>query len=429
MIRVFNKTIVSKIELIYPLVVSFLGYFIINSLDGLNGAILIGLLLYLPLLLFNTTINLYYLIFYVANERMFIINGLPMGLIAIYVILLFFKTLLLEKYRINISFIFLSLSILILMLLKGVAQSDSPIDTEIIRHFFNLYIFFSLANKNKHNINIFSLNLGSWFCYGVFVATFIGLYDSFLRTNEIFTSNFFRLIPVNQDPNYYGVAVALAISVLIVKLSTGTLKDNKLVFYMVMLFAFGFMTQSRAFLITSIINIILLVIIFSKQKLGYKFGILTTFVLISIIGYQLGFFQIFERSIERFRYAGLEDVRLILWKEYFEILTMNFKNFFFGIGKVYDLTSIRLAPHNFLIGAWAYYGFLLTATIISSYYFIAYKFKIISINRRWKLHSYLLFLVVLIGYSFLDGIIDNLFFYGIGLSLTNVYLLEQSKRV
>jgi len=77
--------------------------------------------------------------------------------------------------------------------------------------------------------------------------------------------------------------------------------------------------------------------IFSKQKLSYKLGMIMTFVLISIIGYRLGLFEIFGRSVERLRYAGLEDVRLILWREYTRILTLDFKNFFFGIGKVYDL--------------------------------------------------------------------------------------------
>ncbi|HHX31751.1 MAG TPA: hypothetical protein GX712_04080 [Bacteroidales bacterium] len=429
MIRCLKNTIVSRTELIYPLFVSIIGYLIINNLEGLSGAILIGLFLYLPLILFNPTVNLYHLVFYVANERMFIIDGFSMGLIAIYIILLFSKTLLLEKLKVNKSLVFLGLFMLILMLLKGVVQSTSPIDTEIIRHVFNLYIFMSLVKNNRHNINEFSLNLGSWFCFGVFVATFIGIYDSFSRTSEILTSNFFRLIPVNQDPNYYGVAVTLAISVLIVKLSLGTVKNNKLIFYMVLFFAFGFMTQSRAFLITSIINIILLLIVFSKQKVNHKFSILIALVLASLIGYPLGLFNIFERSIGRFRYAGLKDVRLILWREYIEILTTDVKNFFFGIGKRYDLTTIRLAPHNFLIGSWAYYGCFLTSMIISSYYFIYYKFKTINVSKRWKLYYYLLFLVVFIGYSFLDGIIDNLFFYGIALSLTNTYLLEQSKKV
>jgi len=429
MMNKYKNQIVDKIIFVYPLLVSIISYYLIISSNDLTGVIIVGFLLYLPILILNSTTNLFFLVFYVANERLFIIEGFPIGLIALLIILLFIKTFIQDKMRINILMLFFILMFFLLMFLKGTLQTGNPIDPELIRHILNVFILLSIINKNKDKLHKFSLNIGTWFCYGVFIASFMGIYHFYLRTNEFFMSDIFRLIPVNQDPNYYGVAVSLAISVLIVKLSKSTVRNNKLTYLLILLFAFGFMTQSRAFIITSIVNLTLFLLLFIKPKKGIKLGLLITLGITLFIGIQLGFSQVLSRSIERFQYTGLEDIRLTLWKEYSEILTRNLNNFLFGIGKIYDFTSTGLAPHNFLIGSWAYYGFMITGTIILTYVIIIAKFKRVSRLKKWHFVSYLFFLVLILGYSFLDGIIDNLFIYGIIITLANIYIIEQRKKV
>ncbi|MDD4772393.1 MAG: IS3 family transposase [Eubacteriales bacterium] len=146
---------------------------------------------------------------------MFVVLDQNRTFLALFIILLSIKITLEEKFYYEKSFIIFSIFIVILMFIKNIIFLDGFIDFPLIRIIINSFIFISFVDKIKDN-KLIIINMFFWYIIGCFFTIFYSLIYKLNLGISLSAIMSKRFAGVNNDFNYYAVAIAFAISILIV---------------------------------------------------------------------------------------------------------------------------------------------------------------------------------------------------------------------
>lgn len=424
--------------LIFPLLATFVMYY--YYLNSSNGLMITGLLLMiLPAFIYKSEYVFYVLLFTISNERMFIAMSGGQSFIGILIILLAVKIFIENNKKINISILFCIISMLILMFFKNIIFSQLEMDMDLIRFILNSYIFITIINIYKDDIERLALNSMVFYSLGVILTSSISLYHKIIMGNSLSRIAIYRFAGLRNDANYYAVTVALAISMMIILYFKREKKSIQTISVVIILFLFGGLSLSRGFIVANILNVILILALTKKSKI--KKRLILSFVIVIIIFIVLTNSNsviniISQQFLHRFEVDSIDSGRLSIWSTYISTLTANSKNLFFGLGRFnkdlfsmkYGLTNVA---HNILIGSIVSYGLLLTLMILIIFIVLFFNFRKTLQIKRWKIYYNIPLLVIISGYLFLDAMSSNSFFYGFCLCMLAGYLLyvSDSKKI
>lgn len=430
-IRKSKNLIIQNKFILLPLFSSIL-FYLYNSYQN-QFYMLIGLFfLFLPLLLFKSEKNLYVLLFCISNERMFRPLDGGQTFIALFIALFAVKIMIEKKFRYQTKIIICGMLLIILMLLKNMVVKSALIDTDIIRLILNGYILVSILDLYREKMSEVAKKSILFYAIGCFLTgafSFIYQLNSGRGLAAIMLN---RFAGINNDSNYYAVSIAIAIAVLIVCYFTSKKGKSSVLFMIIFLFVLGGISLSRGFIVANIPNVFLFLILFSKSG-GRKKIQFMLFIFFALILAATGsvFDQIIQSYSFRMSVDTLDSGRLFLWSAYINALMESPKNLLFGLGTFnrelfFGLYGVSNVSHNILIGSLATFGLLITLGIITLFLSLMNYFKKKLEIKRWKLYYYLPLTTAVIGYSLLDAITANVFFYGFFLSLMAGYLMYLS---
>ena len=385
--------------------------------------------LVLPLLLFTSEKNFYVLLFCISNERMFRPLSGGQTFIALFIILFTIRIMIEKKFKIQTKVIFYGIILLILMLIKNMVFRESMIDMNIIRLILNANILVSLLDLYKERMDEIAKKSFLWYALGCLITGSLSLFYQ-LNSGRAFTVIMInRFAGINNDSNYYAVSIAIAISVSLVYYFTNKKKKSSVLLLVLVLFTLGGISLSRGFIVANIPNVFLFLILFSKSG-GSKNTqiILATFFIIALVSSGTIFNQIKDSYMHRLNVDSFDSNRLFLWSTYINALMKSPKNLLFGLGTFnrelfFGLYGVSNVSHNILIGSLATFGLLITLSVITLFLSLMNYFKKKLEIKKWKFHYYLPLTTALIGYSLLDDITANVFFYGFLLSFMAGYLM------
>ena len=160
-----------------------------------------------------------------------------------------------------------------------------------------------------------------------------------------------RFAAINNDTNYYGVDVALAVScglVLYVHF-----QDNKYLLISIFLFLLGALSISRGYIVANLGNYYLLIRALRKSKLRWEdflFLIMLALLLVILSDYIL---EIIRSYIIRMKVDDISGGRIEIWKIYTKECFSNQQNLLFGLGQwdknvFYSKYGLNNVAHNFL---------------------------------------------------------------------------------
>jgi len=426
-----NNLIIQNRFILLPLLSSVLFY--LYNIYQSQLYMLTGLLfIFLPLLLYTSEKNLYVLLFCISNERMFRPISGGQTFIALFIALFAIKIMMEKKFKFQTKIIIYGILLIILMLLKNMVIKDLILDMDIIRLILNGYILMSILDLYKEKMSDVSRNSIIWYSVGCLTTGALSLFYQLNSGRAFMTVMLNRFGGINNDSNYYAVSIAIAISLLIVYYFTSKNGKSSILFLIISLFVLGGISLSRGFIVANIPNVFLFLILFSKSggRKKIQFMLFVFFVLILAATGSV-FDQIIQNYSFRMSVDTLDSGRLFLWSTYIDALMTSPINLFFGLGSYnkdlfYALYGVLNVPHNILIGSLVTFGLILTIGIIALFLSLQKYFKIKLGAKKWKLHYYLPLTTALIGYSLLDAITANVFFYGFFLSLVAAYLMYLS---
>ena len=314
-----------------------------------------------------------------------------------------------KEFNINLG-VYAIFIMIIWELLHAVGTSFSFVEyfrsiTELI-FIAMLFMFVNIKNL-KFNYIVTLLAITTVFMAFLVLIVQMQTTDTSLQT--IFTNKNFRLgmanknvsnYALNYNSNELGTICNASIVVMLVNVQKKTYKWYNIIL-IGLLFAFGFLTLSRTFIITFAL-IMFCFIFMQKDTISRKLqkivfisaGLALIYALLrSIIP------DIMSSLIARFMVDDVTNGRAFLFSFYMEHIFLSFKNLFFGVGiqniqeKIQDMyrTTIEV-PHN------AYQELIVVWGILGLVLFCALIFHIVKSwnNKKNKNHIELLPLLVLL---------------------------------
>lgn len=426
-----NSNILSKQIDKYVTLSSVIGATILFSLNYVHFSNFIFFLgfgiLVVPIIFCTPNSALCALFFYIPNERIFKYEGVSRGLIPLYIALLFLRTILDRRFRIDTRILVGGVLLFISMLIANSIAKRSLINTDIIKLILNALMFTFFLEIYRVDGKAAKEPL-RWYVLGTFAAILASLIFIFSRDISLLGVRFASL---KNDTNYFAVTIALAVSVSLIL----ELMEGKFIYLVaaVGLFIFGVFSVSKGFLVANLGNLFLLIYIYNKKEFKNK----KLFFVLALILFALilkpDFQHIIDAYLTRIRVADPSSGRIYIWTRYVQILLGDWKHFLFGLENwdkdlyftKYGLSNIA---HNFLIGALVSYGSFVVLVLVGVYWISYYRLAIRPFHFDF---TFLVLLVMLLGYSFLDGFLSNTFQFGffMFLIIKNIVETEQLQNI
>jgi len=289
-----------------------------------------------------------------------------------------------------------------------------------------IYLFFS---EKRIDVKSFVLNYAN----GLLLSSIIALFKDVIpnmsnyildeRAYELETS-VERFIGLYSDPNYYSLALILALSAIFVLYAYKRIGVSAYIYYGLIAF-FGSQTVSKSFFLMFLFLSVVFVFILIKNN---KIKTSIVFFLLLCFGAYLVFsgkIPIFENVLERFAAAKGDDIttgRSGIWTKYSEFLFEKPWRIVFGSG--IGTGYLGAAAHNTYIDFLYYYGILGTVLFLSTL-FIALTHC--GSNKK-NIANYLPLVCMLICFAFLSNLMYYDFVYTLIFVLFLLFSdLEQNK--
>lgn len=279
---------------------------------------------------------------------------------------------------------------------------------KIIKMFVSLsLLYFFIDGYQKEDIQIYS----TLYSVGLICASVVGLFKKSIpglaamytdaNTQYINGATVTRFSATFTDPNYYSLAVIVALGFLICVICCGiNMKSN--LFFCVVLTLFGLRTYSKSFILMLIILLIIsLILLIVNGKVGWTTVLLIVGIFILSSGV-LSRIEVVQALISRFStITNVNDLttgRNEIWSMYLDYILSNPRVICIGdgIGAAY----IQKAMHNIYIEIWYYVGILGGLLYIITLGGILHHRTIVF---RKNSVNYFLIVVVAFMYSFLCG--------------------------
>ena len=219
--------------------------------------------------------------------------------------------------------------------------------------------FFSM---DKPNVKHVVLSYANGLILSSFVAQFkkiIPNMSKYLTAGKTFEleENVERFTGLYSDPNYYTMAVILAMSLVLVLYVNRVIGKGAYVYSLIFVF-FGVQTVSKSFMLMLAFIVLFFAILLIKNKKKIESLIYIGLVLIVVTLIFNGSISIFDNIIERFlNYEGgdITTNRANIWNNYIEYLSLNFDKLIWGAGVGAPLL-MKVAAHSTYIDLVYYYG-------------------------------------------------------------------------
>jgi len=340
----------------------------------------------------------------VPNQRLLVLDFSDISLINILIFIIIFKQFIIDKKTIE----YLPL-LLIFILYSTMLVFFGASFVKIFFAFRIVFLFLMLIKSKEEYINNsqdFKFLIYS-FALGVLIMSYLGLF--FDPNFEISTSYRFSGGEYN-NPNDLSVILIFILSIILVLSDSPNLKLNKIfmVFSLVSILMFGFLTQSRTFLFGLVLALILfLVIIYKKIKKYMTLKNIIYILLIVILALYIFDFQswsiIFQNAINRITDPRNDDVtngRFQLWIQYYYYFLDNKFNFLIGstltTSEFYAIGITNVA-HNSIIELIVEYGVI--GSIIAIFFFVNMIFSVFSNFKKFlsnKFYSLIPLMVIIL---------------------------------
>ncbi|WP_438296702.1 O-antigen ligase family protein [Sporosarcina sp. FA15] len=415
--QLFGKGINYRMLLLFSAIELIFYISLDNPLFGYFGA----LILIISCFFLNSEHLIYLVVFLLANQRIIVFPQSDVTLINIIIVIALIKVLLLYKKQIVIPDIIIFL-VFILYSLFTVFLSGSISNVFIglkstLLFITLLYIF----KQNTNNINWY-YNLVMYFSIGCIIS---GTFGFIINGGSMFGENI-RFDPGgDNNSNIFGTMLSFAIANLLVITLLNKKFSLTVSIFIMLLLTFGFMTQSRSFMLATSITFLYIVIVsLTNNKLNKKYLYATIFIILCTMVYMILnqdtiLSKIFNSTMDRIINPRGDDIsggRLEIWTNYLDILFSNNTYLFWGMGdyKSYGLTVVAHNAFIEVVVSWGVIGLLI---IISLFIYVWYNLSRIWLNKghiKNGLVAYAPLVVVIItsmtGHSLLGiGVIVQIF--------------------
>ena len=280
-----------------------------------------------------------------------------------------------------------------------------------------VYLFFSETHIHPKK---FVLN----FSFGLILSSFIAQFNQYIpnMNNYIVNEKAFeleskvaRFSAFYSDPNYYSIALILALVGILMLAARNHIKNSAVVYYL-LIALFGAQTTSKSFILMfAIISVFFVFVLFKYKR--YSTLLLASIVFIAIIAVGFKDGGIFENTIDRFIMAdkntGILTNRDTIWVKYLEHFSSD--GFVLFVGNGVDAEFLGGAAHNTYIDFLYYYGLFGTA-IFAITLFLSIK---TSVNNRKRLLNYLPIACIMVNLFF----VSSLYYYDFAYMLIVVAFL------
>lgn len=283
---------------------------------------------------------------------------------------------------------------------------------DLLKLFMNimlLYIFIDSYEPENYHKCVF------YYEFGLVAASIIGLFKvdipgfaamySDLNISWINGVYVTRFSATFNDPNYYTIAVVVALAMAISLMAGNDRMSVDTMILGIVLLVFGCTTYSKSFyLMVAVLGIFTLLVLLRKGKIGWLlFTVLIVAILISTGA--LSSNEMIQTVLSRFNGASTDDMsslttgRWDIWEDYMSYIFSNLRITLFGdgIGASYYLGR---AMHNIYVEMWYYVGFIgMVGYLIMIAIFLFQR----SLVRRKSVLNYFLIIAVAVLYFFLAG--------------------------
>lgn len=383
--------------------------------------------------------------FLIPNQAIICIPNTSIGLLGVYSIVLLLKiikndrTCLMDLLK-KRGFIY---STIFLILLNGLNffRHGSLYDIAILIQMLIVVITFLSWNK-KGDLDIFQSMIDS-FVLGCLILCINGciygmLTNEWMQINTTNRSMILRFKGINDDSNYCGISFAFCSLIFFIKYTINMKYKN--LFLWLFFFALCMFTGSRGALLALIIGIIWYIVFSHKLKRKHLliFFFITVIFMICVLFIPIRFFESIRVSFIERTLAGLinssggdfSDIssgRFYLWKLYWQYFLESIQSVLIGFGlfNYGERIAGTICAHNVLISSLVTEGVLGTFSIVMIYF----QLFISSIRtKKIRMYAFSLLLVAIVGYMFLDGILDiRLSFYILIAGYSNLIIENKDK--
>ncbi|MFW3578598.1 hypothetical protein ACN9KL_09165 [Vagococcus fluvialis] len=298
-------------------------------------------------------------------------------------------------------------------------------------------IIFLVSKYNKADIQKIIL-LGS---IGFLLSSWIGVMryivenlNAALRSSSVLIggTDTLRFSGLAYDTNYYGVWSIFLVSCLLVLFSKESNRyiKNMYLLLLISIASLGFLTYSKAFVLTLLLLIIFYIVIELKMN---PFKIIGVFMFIFIVAILLKAsldFSIIEFISSRIigksnNLTSFTTHRDLLWKEYLNHIFSSFNTFLFGSGIRNQILHTQVA-HNFYIEILYLIGFIGTIGFLSlfSVFYLKLKKRISKKISLFQLSPLLSFLVVAFSLNFFS-VNETVMYLFIAIIFSTINLKEE----
>lgn len=257
--------------------------------------------------------------------------------------------------------------------------------------------------------------------FGLTIASIIGLFKTSISGFEAMYSDLnyqwingsrvLRFSATFSDPNYYTIAIIVALGLVIVYNESSEKRSKCITVFGIALFIFGCMTYSKSYyLMLGALAIIFLFILLRQGKIG-RIMFVTLAVAILISTGVLSNNEVIQTALSRFDGVSMSDSsslttgRSDIWSGYMSYILSNLRITLLGngIGAPYYLGG---ATHNMYIEIWYYVGII---GLIGYLVVISFLLSERRLLFRRSIFNYFLIVIVAALYFFLAGFIAYAF--------------------
>ena len=385
--------------------------------NNLNYAILSTLILIVSIIISKIKYGFLLYVSLVPNISMFKISDDSTALLSIIVLILLIKTVFHPEFKINLNLLIGGTFFLILSItsysIEGNLLGLISQDIRMILSLILIYSIFLIHKKETENILILLLVS---FVFGTIFAGIIG----FLNLKFILNNSYSRLFPLEGDPNYFAVCVALSIIIIFVLNLRLTHYVVITSFVQLLLLVFGLLSYSRGFLLC-LIPIVLMSIISRNQrnsKVAFSSAVLLIWSLIIFKDYISLMLKEFIYRFTLEEYEGGSG-RVEIWSYYFNYYLSEVKFLFIGIGTQFiEIPGLgEKSQHNIVLELITSKGLIGTGIVMFLYVIMFQQMKEILRVNKLSIVDFFPFISILIGFLFLNGIVSDIGVITLNLSL------------
>lgn len=237
---------------------------------------------------------------------------------------------------------------LLLNLLLAVAYFAARIGNGLTDYIFVIgsMLLLFIAFSNKQLIN--AVKITQYFIGGTLISS---LYAYVFQWNTASPYYVYRFTGLNNDPNYYGANLVLAIAGLIILKWAGHIKGYKFHIPFFMFLFFGAQTASKSFALMALLLLVFLIYtMYHEKKYLSTICFISAAVVILLFAFE-GKIDLFGQVLERFKYAdnidSLTTGRFESWLRYIKYIISD--GFVFLFGRGFGAPLLVKGTHNIFL--------------------------------------------------------------------------------